>query len=366
VLETGLKFKTRLKLNNALTFLNGYQFSEIGILNETTVTNPDYNQTKKDVLLNHAVFSELEYKKNNTFLRVGLRGNYFQKFGKLIIEPRLNFRQKLSNQFAIKIQGEFKNQSANQKIDFQDDFLGVENRRWILADEQSIKISESKQGSVGLEYNQNNWLIDVEGFYKVVDGITASNQGFYNNFQYVNAQGSYNAKGVEFLLNKTADDFSAWVSYTYSMNDYEFKTITPSVFPNNVDIRHSVSLAFNYNILKNWEMSVGSMMRTGQPYTQPLAGNETVQDGNNIRVNYDIPNNENVDDFMRLDASMSYKFELSESVQSIFRVGVLNVLDRKNIINRYYEVDPNDSDKAIQIDNKSLGLTPNFSFRVNF
>ncbi|MCF7561077.1 TonB-dependent receptor [Sabulilitoribacter multivorans] len=366
VLETGLKFKTRLKLNNYLSFLNGYQFSEIGILNETTVTNPSYDITKKDVLLNHALFSELEYKKSNTYLRIGLRGNYFQKFSKLILEPRLNFRQKLSNQFAIKLQGEFKNQSANQKIDFQDDFLGVENRRWILANEQTIKISESKQASFGFEFNQNNWLIDVEGFYKLVEGITASNQGFYNNFQYENAQGSYNAKGVEFLLNKTANNFSTWASYTYSINDYEFASITPSVFPNNVDIRHSVSLAFNYNVLKNLEMSVGGIWRSGQPYTKPLEGNETVQDGNNTRVNYDVPNNENVEDFMRLDASMNYNFNLSESVQAEFRVGVLNVLDRKNIINRYYEVDPNDSDKAIQINNKSLGLTPNLSLRINF
>ena len=209
-------------------------------------------------------------------------------------------------------------------------------------------------------------MIDVEGFYKLVEGITASNQGFYNNFQYENAQGSYNAKGVEFLLNKTANNFSTWASYTYSINDYEFKSITPSVFPNNVDIRHSVSLAFNYNILKNLEMSVGGIWRSGQPYTKPLEGNETVQDGNNTRVNYDVPNNENVENFMRLDASMSYNFNLSESVQAIFRVGVLNVLDRENIINRYYEVDPNDSDKTIEINNKSLGLTPNFSLRINF
>jgi hypothetical protein len=43
------------------------------------------------------------------------------------------------------------------------------------------------------------------------------------------------------LANKTAKRFSTWVSYTYSVNDYEFDSFTPSTF-NNVDIRHSASL----------------------------------------------------------------------------------------------------------------------------
>lgn len=366
VVETGFKLKANYKISNFLNLLNGYQFNEIGILNETTVSSPSYDRTKKDVLLNHALFSELEYKKNGTYFRLGVRGNYFQKFNKLIIEPRLNYRQKLSNQFALKLQGEFKNQSANQKIDFQDDFLGVENRRWILANNKDIPISESIQGTFGVEFNHNNLLVDIEGYYKTVNGITASNQGFYNNFQYINATGKYNVKGVEFLINKTTNKFSTWASYTYSINDYEFKTFDPSVFPNNVDIRHSLSLAFNYNIVDNFKISVGGIWRSGQPYTKPVQGNETVQSGNTISVNYDTPNNENINDFMRLDASLNYKFNMSNGVNISLRGGILNILNRENTINRYYQVDSNDSEATIQVDNKSLGLTPNFSMRINF
>lgn len=366
VLETGFKLKTNFRINANLNLLTGYQFSEIGILNATEVSAPAYDRTKKDVLLNHAGFTELEFNNKKTYVRAGVRGNYFQKFSKLIIEPRLNVRQKLSNQLALKLQGEFKNQSATQIIDFQDDFLGVENRRWILANEQNIPIAESKQGSFGVEFNHNNFVIDIEGFYKTVDGITVSNQGFYNNFQYLNATGSYEAKGAEVLINKTAKNYSTWVSYTYAMNDYEFETLSPPKFPNNVDIRHSVSLAFNYNILENLEVSAGGIWRTGRPFTKPVEGNETIQTGNNTVVNYGSPNRENLDDFIRLDASLNYKFNLSEGIQSSLRVGVINLLDRKNSINTYFEVDPNDSDNAIKIENKSLGLTPNISFRCNF
>ncbi|WP_052825974.1 TonB-dependent receptor [Neotamlana nanhaiensis] len=366
VLETGVKLKGQLAINSNLSFLAGYAFNEIGVLYQTTVSAPSYDRTKKDVLLNHAAFAEVEYNKHNTYLRLGVRGNYFQKFNSFLVEPRINLRQKLSNHFALKLQGEFKNQTAKQRIDFQDDFLGVENRRWTLANEQLIKISKSKQASLGFEYNQNNWLFDVEGFYKIVDGITASNQGFYNNFQYVNANGNYQAQGVELLINKTAAKYSVWASYTYSVNNYEFNSITPSVFPNNVDVRHSTSIAASYQILKNLEASIGGIWRSGQPYTKPVEGNETIKSGNDTVVNYDTPNQENVDDFIRVDASLSSKIKLSNKVNGQLRIGVLNILNRKNTINRYFELNPENTDEALRVDNQSLGLTPNCSFRIIF
>jgi len=366
VLETGAKLNAHYKANNNLNFLIGYQFNETGMLNQTTVSAPSYEHTKKDVLLNHALFYEAEYNKNNTYLRVGVRFNYFQKFDKLLIEPRVNIRQKLSNTIALKLEGEFKNQSATQIVDFQDNFLGVEKRRWVLVNNKDIPIETSKQGSLGVEFNQNKLNIDITGFYKFVDGITASNQGFYNNFQFINAHGSYTAKGLEFLANKTAHKYSAWISYTFSTNDYVFETFTPSTFPNNVDIRHSVSLGFYYDILENLKVSVGGVWRNGQPYTKPIEGNETVQNGNTSTVNYDTPNNKNLDNFIRLDVSLSYNFKLSQSIKASFRAGVINVTNQDNVINRYYKVDPNNSNHALQIDNKSLGLTPNVSFRVSF
>ena len=366
VLETGAKLNTYYKTNENLNFLFGYQFNETGMLNQTTVSAPFYSSTKKDVLLNHALFSEMEYNKKNTYLRVGLRLNYFQKFEKFLVEPRINIRQKLTNQFALKFEGEFKNQSTTQIVDFEDDFLGVEKRRWVLVTDKEIPIATSKQASFGVEFNQKKLNIEATGFYKIVDGITASNQGFYNNFQFKNANGSYTAKGLEFLANKTARQYSVWISYTFSTNNYVFDSFTPSTFPNNVDIRHSVGLGVNYTIFKNLKIAFGGICRNGQPYTKPVEGDETIQNGNTTLVNYDSPNSENLDNFMRLDASLNYNFNLSQSVKASLTAGVINITNQENIINRYYKVNSNDSNDAVQVDNKSLGLTPNLSFRVNF
>jgi hypothetical protein len=366
VLETGVKLNTHYKASEYFNLLAGYEFNETGMLNQTTVSAPSYSSTKKDVLDKHGLFAEGEYHKSNTYLRIGVRLNYFQKFEKILVEPRINIRQQLSREFALKLEGEFKNQTATQIIDFEDDFLGVEKRRWVLVNNESIPIATSKQGSFGMEFNKNKLNIDLTGFYKIVNGITASNQGFYNNFQYKKANGSYTAKGIEFLANKTSGKFSTWISYTFSINDYQFDSFTPSEFPNNTDIRHSASLGINYDINSNFKVSVGGIWRNGQPYTIPLKGNETVQNGNTTMVNYDSPNSENLDAFMRLDASLSYNFNISNGIKGIIRAGVINTTNEDNLINRYYKVDPNDSDKTIRIDNKSLGMTPNVSFRVNF
>ena len=366
VLETGIKINSNYKINNSLTILNGYQLTETGMLNQTTVRNPAFSSTIKNVLVNQALFSEMEFIKNRTFLRAGVRLNYFQKFDKFLIEPRINIRQKISELLALKLEGEYKNQTATQIVDFEDDFLGVEKRRWVLVDNQSIPIAISKQASFGVELTKNKLNFDLTGFYKFVNGITASNQGFYNNFQYASANGSYTAKGVEFLANTTTTKYSVWLSYTFSTNNYEFVTFDPKTFPNNVDIRHSASVGFNYDLFRNFKISLGGIWRNGQPFTEPVPGNETKQNGSFTLVNYGAPNSKNLDDFMRLDASLSYGFNFNPKIKASLRAGVINFTNEKNVINRYYKVDQNDRSKAVQVNNQSLGITPNISLRVNF
>jgi hypothetical protein len=77
------------------------------------------------------------------------------------------------------------------------------------------------------------------------------------------------------------------------------------------------------------------------------------------------PNSENLDDFMRLDASFSYSFNFTAAIKATLRGGVINITDEDNVINRYYKVDQQQNN-TVTVNNKSLGMTPNVSFRVNF
>lgn len=366
VLETGIKFKGIFKLNPEINWIHGYQFTETGIRNATNVNQPLFTQRKKDVLRSHSLFNDFTYKKGFTFIRTGARISYFEKFKKTRVEPRINARQKFADKFSFKLQGELKYQTATQIIDFEDDFLGVENRRWILANDADIPLIRSKQFSGGIDYKSNGWLIDLTGFSKTVTGITASNQGFQNQFQFIKTSGRYTTNGLEILINKSTNKLSTWLTYTFSKNEYTFKELSPDTFPNNTDLRHSLTFASNYSILNNLKIAAGATYHSGRPYTKPVENAETVSSGSTTRiVNYGLPNGENLDDFFRLDASLVYDFDWN-TISSKLSIGVLNVLNTTNTIQQYYQVNPEDNSQAIAIKNNSLGFTPNASLRINF
>jgi len=369
VIETGIKLDASIKLSNKTKLQTGYHFSETGIANTQDINLPRFRFYEKKVIQSHIVFGNLEYTPNgnNTIINAGLRVNYYPKLDVVLLEPRLSLHQKIGNGFAIEFLGEFKNQTTTQRIDFQSDFLGVEKRRWVLANEDDIPIIKSKQASVGFLYSKNNWFINLEGFYKNVEGITAANQGFQNQFQFVKTTGSYQVKGAEFTLNKKINFFSTWLSYIYSKNDYTFEELIPSEFPNNLDIRHSFTLAGTYHY-KKFKASLGFNWHTGKPYTSPINGNEIIEIDFEEYINYDLPNNRRLDDYFRTNLSAEYRWKISERIETKFNIAILNVLNTKNILNTRYAItlDENGGSQASRIDEISLGITPNLSVQILF
>jgi len=365
VLETGLKLNTHYSISKKIQLLSGYHYYELGITNTEVVNVPDYSRIIKRVLRNHSLFSEVNYISSDkkTFVNAGLRLNYIETFNAFMVEPRIQALHKLNKHLSFKIAGEFKSQNATQIIDLQKDFLGVEKRRWILADNKTIPILKSKQASAGFNFHKQHIFIDIKGFYKYVDGITTANQGFQNQNQYMKTSGSYIVKGLEFLFNRKTDNFSTWLGYTYNHNTYNFPELTPSEFPNNLDIRHSISFGNTYTY-KKLNFAVGLLWRNGKPYTTTQERNPTTIDGLNSYINYNSPNSNNLSNYYRVDFSSTYKFNLNKKVDAMAGISILNILNTKNILNTYYKITPEGTVKTIN--NVALSTTPNFTFRVSF
>tara|TARA_R110002074_G_scaffold281413_3_gene452989 strand:- start:20447 stop:22966 length:2520 start_codon:yes stop_codon:yes gene_type:complete len=368
VKESNFKLITNYKVLENIDWINGYELTETGIENRTNINQPPFASNIKGVIRKHALFSELKYTSENTRFHsmLGGRLNYFENintFKKYVFEPRINLSYELFTNFKTQLLGEFKSQATNQIIDLEQNFLGIEKRRWILSDGDALPITKSKQGSIGFNYDTDTFYLGVEGFYKKVDGINVYTQGFQNQNQFDGEIGSYAVKGLEFLINTKNNDYSAWLSYTYNKNDYTFDALTPASFPNNLDIRHSITLAGNYTI-GNLKLGCGLNYKSGKPHTQP---NDNDPVNNNVfpnEINFESSNSSRLPEYIRADFSAVYTIKFSDKLKGTLGASILNITNRKNTLNTYYRLQDDNSIETVE--RISLGLTPNASFRIRF
>lgn len=365
VLENSIKATLNYTFNDYLSLEGGYQLNETGVLSRTNVNNPLYNRVQRSIMLNHSAFVESNYRDDLWFVRTGVRFNYFDKINQTTIEPRININYSFNKNLSINAQFEAKSQYTSQVIDYLDDFLGVETRRWVMADE-NIPLIKSEQFSVGGTFKKNKLLIDLSFFYKNIKGILISGQGFQNQIQNKRLDGEQKSTGIEVLLNQRSNKADFWLSYTLSNSDLLFKQLNENYFPSNNDIRHSSTIGFNFHFNKHLNTSISGILKSNKPFTAINTEQETIKDGNFTVVNYASLNKERLRAYSRVDFSINYLFPKIHNIQSTVKFGILNVLNSKQILDTYYIVDKNDNSKATKINIKSLEFTPNLSLRFAF
>lgn len=349
ILDTGLQLQHDIVLNNQFQLQLGYSLNEIGVRNVDQVSSPLFSRKIKDVLTSHAAFTELKYQSKNNKLqgRIGLRDTYIEELQTNLIEPRLQLNYKLFQPLEIEIQAEQKNQTFSQIVDLQQDFLGIEKRRWTLSNNENIPILKSNQVSLGFNFSKKNWLLSFDNFYKKVEGITSMSQGFQNQFEFQKTNGNYEVYGTELLVQKRWKNFTAWTNYAYMNNNYLFTEFVPSEFPNNFEINHSVKAAVLYNY-KSLKLSLGSTWFTGKPTTLSKSSTPIYNSPEIPEVDYDNPNSSNLEDYFQMNFSSSYSFNLSKKSKLNLGLSVQNLLDNRIIINQNYRVNFNtNSDEEV-------------------
>ncbi|WP_337966545.1 TonB-dependent receptor [uncultured Flavobacterium sp.] len=360
--NNGLNLENNHIINSKITLNDGYQFNELGISNLEEVTNPDFYRKVKDVLRTHALILEGKYNDtlSRTYFKVGTRINYIEKFKKFIVEPRVQFSYGISKSMNLEFLGEMKSQNSQQIIDLQKDYFGIEKRRWIISNNNTIPIQRSKQLSINLFYKKNDWLLDIENFYKKVTGITTSSQGFQNQLEFVRTTGDYEIWGAEMLVQKRMNHFLTWLSYTYNHNNYHFPDYEIPVFPNNFELMHSVSWAGIYE-KNNFKIALGTKWTSGRPKTSP---DISQIDLTNPVLIYNRPNNTNLHIFSQVNVSSTYKWETDNGIQYKLGISILNILNRKNEISEYYRMTTL-TNSIEEVETFALQRTPNVSFRVS-
>ncbi len=364
--DRSLKINHHYQLNKKYGLNFGYQLNKIATKNVSEDKSISFFKKSNNDITEHAIFAEAKINDSTSKFNVyaGIRGNYISTFRKMIVEPRLQLNYEINKNLDFIFLGEMKSQIISQQIERQNDFFGVENRWWVLANNSDIPVQRSRQISMGLDYKQNNWFMTFETYYKKVLGITTTSQGFQNQFQYVQTSGNYDVKGIEFLAQKKINYFLIWSNYNFGKSKYNFPALTPSVFENSFQINHLLAFGCNFE-KKRYKFALGSKWHSGKHETELKDTTINFSNPNNPVLNFALPNGKTLEKYFQVDASASYHFKTNRNWNYYFNVSLLNIFNRKNEINEYYQINQQ-STEIEQVKSFGLTRTINAAFRVSF
>lgn len=312
-------------------------------------------------LLVNAAFTQYEYDGDRLFATIGLRGNYYHDFDKFYLEPRAYLSWKLFDPLKITTSGEYRTQFISQIKESVVSDLSLENQVWKLASTDRFPIIKSVQFTSGLVYSWNGWFLEAEAYHKQIDGVTSLTFGFLNPVDNDYRIGDSQIHGVDVFLKKNWGGYKSWVSYSYLHTRNTFIGLNNGAsFPGNWNIRHFVNWSHFYS-LGDLHFSLGWKWHTGKAYTDVA-----LENGENgpVTIGFDEINGENLPVYHRLDFSALYEIHPEGKVR--FRVGlsVLNLYNRKNVLNREFRTTPTLDNELIDTRIYSLGITPNLVFRM--
>ncbi len=361
------------KLDNEFK-LSGSNQLDFGL--QTTWNDIEYQFSQNDtsVVLDRndsGMITSLYLQDKHTFgekliLKGGLRSSFYSLNNQIYHEPRVSLSYFLTNKIKLKAALGKYYQFANRIV--REDIQQGSRDFWLLADDVNVPIGSAEHYIVGGSYESSNWLFDVEGYYKTLDGLSEYSTRFvptgfgrnqaitYEEFFHT---GTGIAKGLEFLIQKKVGNLTGWAGYTLGEVTYDFEAFGDESFFANQDVTHELKLIGSYK-LGNLNLGASFIFATGKPYTAPtgyyqlslLDGTSTdffeVSDKNSLRF----------DDYQRLDLSATYDFKMGNSKASA-GISLFNILNRNNTWYNEYEVIEGE---LLETNVSLLGFTPSLFF----
>ena len=192
----------------------------------------------------------------------------------------------------------------------------------------------SDQIAGGLYFTPGNFKINVEGWYKTMDGMLAYNgaNAFYPplvNWEKSFTSGSGKSYGLELettysIPNKL--ELSAYYTLSWSWRQFDAYYMFPFLDRN--DNRHKVNLVGNWNFARGWFLSFNWSWHTGNRITLP--SHIIRSESGSYDTVYESPFNAKLPDYHRLDISLDRKWVLFNGNIISFNLSVYNVYNHLN------------------------------------
>ncbi len=340
--------------------------------------NIDYSYSQNDTLqiINKndkgnilATYLQDELKLGSLSMKGGMRMSYFDATKKVYFEPRLSATYAVNDRLKVKSAWGIYYQFAKQ-VEREDISNGSRNF-WVLANNSTLPVTSSTHYIVGFSYELDDYLFDVEAYYKDINNDTRYSLRFNPNISrgLVAEEAFYNGtgkvKGIDFLIQRKFGNFTGWTGYTLAQSDKNIAQFSADPFPSNFDVRHEFKAVGIYK-LGRWDLGATLIYASGKPYTS-IVGGYTVKlldEKPKAFTNPSETNGNRLPDSHRMDVSATYNF-----AHGTIGLSVFNLYNRTNVWYKKYQTltDTETNESYLSItDVNYLGFTPNITFTYKF
>jgi len=352
----------------------GYQFINYDVAYQIVKeTDMSATEGKEDDFTSklQAVYLDFNSAEKSVFgVNAGLRLSHYEKTNQVYPEPRLRAWYKFSEDLSLHASGGRYYQFLSQLVEFRGDDIGIITPIWVLASDETVPVLGATQFQLGMVFNKNSWVVDLQLYSKNIDGLTSLATGFTLRPKGYDL-GTSVVRGLDLLVKKRWKNYRSWISYSLSKADYSFETFFDSDFAAPYDQRHVLSWV-NLFEAGPFEFSMGWKIASGKPFSR-MDRFEIIKDGMGpdiARPIYRAYNSENLPLCHQLDISVQYTFQPKPAPKwkGVVGVSLFNVYRSENIYDREFYVDlRRDRPASIeQLDKQSLGFTPNIVFRIEW
>ncbi|OEK01922.1 hypothetical protein BFP97_10520 [Roseivirga sp. 4D4] len=279
-------------------------------------------------------------------LNPGLRYNISSLSDESFLSNRLGIIYQVTPEFELKVSAGNYYQIIREQ-NFDDPFTNAQDG-WILADQEAtgpgnqFSVLESDHWIAGFQYEKNSLTVDVEFYKKTVSGLSENIVSYVVNpitnirrAQIMDALGTSDIVGIDFLVQKEVGPYQGWISYTRSKATNQFDVINAGAeIPSREDQRNELKLV-NILELPEWNFAATWTYGSGKPFFEPEIN--FFRNNLNEVVNFEVINTNKavtrLPAYHRLDISVARKFE-NEYMKGELGLSILNVYNRLNIQSR--------------------------------
>lgn len=319
-------------------------------------------------------FTNLEWMASNRlFLQLGLRGSYYSPKSSFQWSPRLSANFDVNSLVQVKAAAGLYHQYLSQVKNLEFGGGGFDNELWMLAGDINGNVISGVQYMCGVLLNKNDWLLDIEGYYKTANGIT-----YYENRRFTEQSTYFTADDLIYGLDvyfkrEVGKNGSAWVGYSYSNSKIKLDTTDQITYKSKFIQPHVTYLGYAYN-RGRWKFSTVLKYGSGlNAKSLDIAFAEVIfqraqanrEPGAPPAPNpfVDVP--ERYPSIYSMDLSASYKIPKTENRKwSVsFGLSVINVFNQENLIDRAFRGNP---PPPRFVDRRALGFAPNLMMIVEW